>query len=94
MKQIMDTVSALGLTIPGAEDPAKAPELAEQVTSVLHQAQAQDQKQQALVRALMPYLRPGRQRRLERAMQLAQLSHLFALQGQIHPQPGKEAQHV
>ena len=33
-------------------------------------------RQAALVRALMPYLRPGRRERLQRAIQVAQLSNL------------------
>ena len=82
MKQIMDTVQALGLQPPEESFTVPSPELTGQVAAVFRQVQAQDQKQQALIRALLPYLRPGKQRRLERAMQVAKLSHLagFALQ--------------
>lgn len=76
MKQIADMAAALGVT-PGGELPAEFPaEMPEQVITALNQTKALDQKQNALAHALMPYLRPGRRERLERAMQVARLSHL------------------
>lgn len=65
----------------------------QKVTQVLHQADARDQRQQTLVRALLPYLSPGRQARLERAMQISHLSRLAgaALQSNQFPiSPMKE----
>ena len=85
MKQIMEMVSALGLQSPEQENQFPSPELAAQMTNVLHQAKNRDQKQENLIHALLPYLRPGKRRRLERAMQVAQLSHLagVALQNSV-----------
>ena len=68
--------SSLGLELPDDLTLPPNPEVTAQVSDAIHHAQEKEQKQQALIRALLPYLRPGRQRRLERAMQVAQLSHL------------------
>lgn len=52
-------------------------------------------RQAALVQALLPYLRPGRRERLQRAIQVAQLSNLGSLlqQAGLTAQP-KEDDHV
>lgn len=68
MQQIMEMASSIGLQ-PSVEN-------AEQVTQVLHKAEAKDARQETLVRALLPYLQPKRQARLERAMQIAHVSRL------------------
>lgn len=93
MKQIIDTVSALGIQSPASDILPNTPEFARQVTDVLHIAQEKEQKHQALIHALLPYLRPGKQRRLERAMQVAQITHLagLALQGRNAPKPEEDA---
>ena len=89
MQQIMDMAAALS----GQSNavPAATPET---IRNALQQVRPPDPKQEALVRALLPYLRPSRQIRLERAIQVAQLSHLagFALQTASSP-PGEETDH-
>lgn len=57
----------------------------QQVSQIMQQAQTKGSRQQTLVQALLPYLNPKRQERLERAMQLSQLSRIAgsALQGNI-----------
>ena len=94
LQQIINMASALGMQDPQITPPAPDPDLAEHMTEALHHAQAQEQKQQALVHALLPYLRPGRQARLERAMQIAHLSHLAgaALRSGV-PKPNNEEGH-
>ena len=72
MQQIMDMAAALGVS---TQD-AIPPELPATLTQALEANQALDRKQDALVQALLPYLRPGRQARLERAIRIARLSHL------------------
>ena len=43
---------------------------------LLQQTNSTDTRQQALLQALMPYLKPERQKKLQRAMQVARLTHL------------------
>ena len=76
LQQIMNMASMLSAQAPQEAAPPPDPELAQHMTQALHHAQAQEKKQQALVHALLPYLKPGRQARLERAMQIAHLSNL------------------
>lgn len=94
LNQIMTLASSLGLQPPENLSPEQGPEMAARVNAIFSESQAKEQKQQALVRALLPYLRPGRQVRLERAMQVAHLSHLagaLRLQGSSG---GEEGSHV
>ena len=77
MKQISDAMTAMGIPFSPEKTPEGANSLAQEVSAVL--TKTQNQKQQALIQALLPYLRPGKQRRLERAMQVAQLSNLAEL---------------
>ena len=80
IQQIMEIASSMGLGTADfgeqADVPAAASEAIAQVSQVLHQTEAKEKKQQTLVRALLPYLSPGRQARLERAMQISHLSRL------------------
>lgn len=76
LSQIMNLASSLGLQPPPDLTPEQGPQVAERVNQLLSQTQEREKKQQALVCALLPYLRPGRQARLERAIQIAHLSHL------------------
>ena len=46
------------------------------LTEMLHVEQEKEVKQQALVRALLPYLRPNHQKRLQQAVQVARLTRL------------------
>ena len=78
MKQIMDVASSLGLSgqlpdMPAQEMPQQ---MMQQVSDVLRQTETKEKRQQTLIRALLPYLNPRRQARLERAMQLSHLSRL------------------
>ena len=83
LNQIMEMAAALGL-------PMDAPPEPEQISKALNRAQTLGEKHQALIHALLPYLKPNRQARLERAMQVAQLTQLagFAMGN------GKEPGHV
>lgn len=72
MKQIMELASALG-AVPEGDLPQALPE---QLAAALKQAGSHDPKQDALVHALMPYLRPGRRERLEQALRIARISRL------------------
>lgn len=45
---------------------------------LMQQTQQADQKQEALLRALKPYLAPERRGKLDRAMQIARISHLVS----------------
>ena len=49
--------------------------------AILRQASKMDQKQENLLNALRPFLRPARRQKFDRALQIARLSHLagFAL---------------
>lgn len=89
MQQIMELAASLG------GSPEQLPVMPDTIRNVLQQANRTDPRQEALIRALLPYLRPGRQERLERAMQIARLSHLaeFALQTASIAQE-QEANHV
>ena len=76
MQQIMELASAFGIDPNTPVDNQSMDVLSKGFTKVIHQAKEREEKQQALVRALLPYLRPGHQKRLERAVQIARLSHL------------------
>lgn len=86
----MDMASSMGLK-PPAEHP-------EQVTQALHHMEMKDKRQETLVRALLPYLNPSRQARLERAMQFSQLSRLATAAMRTAPaqetQPEEGDRHV
>lgn len=102
IQQIMEMASAMGLNTAESEEEAVGPSVTKeaiaQVSQVLHQTEAKERKQQTLVRALLPYLSPKRQARLERAMQISHLSRLAgaALQSNQIPTPlsGEEENHV
>ena len=79
LSQVMDIAKNLGFSPPGEEPPA-APE-AENLNmgamlSMLQSMGSQEPQQEALIRALLPYLRPERQKKLQKAMRLAKLSNL------------------
>lgn len=79
MEQVMDVAKGLGLSPPEqtSGDGGGSP-----IPPV-----PADSRQQALLQALEPYLRPERRRKLERALQMAKLSRLAqtALQGYSDP---------
>ena len=94
LNQILDTAKAFGFTSTEENVPQLPKELTKEFASMMQQFQIKDQKRQALIRALLPYLRPGKQRRLERAMQITNLSHVAeaAFRGKI--QQPRENDHV
>jgi len=75
MQQIMELASALGIDPNAAGENQSANGIPKGFAQALNHAKEREEKQQALVRALLPYLRPGHQKRLERAIQIARLSH-------------------
>lgn len=80
MQQVMQLASTLGLEPPAEEAEDHAP---------------RSSRQDALVEALLPYLRPARRERLRRALQVARLTDL----GRLLQQAGwmdrpKEEEHV
>lgn len=79
MQQITEMASAMGLQTQTADVQAEQPiieEALQQFSQVLHKTEAKDKKQQTLMQALIPYLSPRRQIRLERAMKLSHISRL------------------
>lgn len=99
LRQIMEVAGALGLNAgspgeTGGNRPSTPPpEALEDLSRLIKQAEKADKKQDALFRALQPYLKPQRQARLERAMQVAHLSHLAGAalrSGQLGRTPEQE----
>ena len=89
MSKIMDLAQSLGTPTtagqPPAEDVSHSSIL--QLLQNVQQAGQQDPAQHALIDALRPYVSQQHCRRLERALQMAQLSKLAgtALQSMEHP---------
>ena len=71
MKEISQIASMLGITSDSLNN-----DLSDKLGNTLNSRQKKDEKQQALVQALLPYLRPNHQKKLERALKLVQLTHL------------------
>ena len=78
MKQIMDIAASMGVStqIPDIQTQEMPQQMIQQVSHMFHQTETKTKQQQTLIRALLPYLNPRRQARLERAMQLSQISRL------------------
>lgn len=84
MAQILSMAQSFGLQPP--ETPISAPppscvppldpEMLQSMMQLMQQAQRADGKQEALLSALKPYLAPERREKLDRAIQLARISHL------------------
>lgn len=89
LQQVMHLASSLGLGQGAGE---VSPEAEQEAPT----EQRRSTRQAALVRALMPYLRPGRRERLQRAIQVAQLSNLGSLLAQsgLMAQQKEEDGHV
>lgn len=85
LQQVMDLASTLGLD-PPEESSAPSPQ----------EPGRRSARQAALVQALLPYLRPGRRERLQRAIRVAQLSNLGSLMTQagLVARPTEEDGHV
>lgn len=79
IQKIMEMASTMGLSAPLPEDLGSGlqpQELMQQVSGLIQQTETKDKRQQTLIRALLPYLNPKRQARLERAVQLSHMSRL------------------
>lgn len=79
MNQVMELAKNL---IPPEGNSETMPLSQEQVQAIgkmLQQTQSTEKRQEALVHALRPYLKPGRLSKLERAMQIARVSRLAGL---------------
>lgn len=79
LSQIMDIAKGLGFSPPTDDAPASAepePEMAGTIMGLLQKMNSPNGKQDALMHALMPYLRPSRQKKLQRALQVAKMSQI------------------
>lgn len=87
MAQILSLAQSFGLQPPEASSAPSAPPpksddgFVKAIFGMMQQAQQSDGKQEALLNALKPYLRPERRGNIDRALQIAKISHLagFAL---------------
>lgn len=92
MAQILSLAQSLGVQSPGepAQSPPSPPptdnfmpdmKVIQSMMGIMQQAQHTDGKQEALLCALKPFLKPERRAGIDRAMQLARISQLagFAL---------------
>lgn len=92
LQQITNMAASLGFGPPSAAEAAETASFPSEITTLLTQAQKREEKQQALVRALLPYLSPSRQHRLEQAIKIASLSNIAKAALQTKPQTfSKEA---
>ena len=64
------------------------PRMLQTLMRLMQQAQQSDGKQEALICALKPFLAPERREKMDRAMQIARISHLagFALRNYCPPE--------
>ena len=84
MAQVLEMAKSLGITLPEASaPPAEPPEAAAQPEPPKPDAPPPTppggglaQRQEALLRALEPFLRPARREKIERALQIARLTNL------------------
>lgn len=81
LQQIMEIAKNMGISPPqeGTNAPLSLegmPEMISGISRFIQQSQQLNERQEALFQALRPYLKPGRQAKLDRAIQLARLSHL------------------
>lgn len=95
MAQILSLAQSFGLQPPEAAPSAPPPPppddgMARAIFGMMQQARQSDGRQEALLHAIKPYLRPEKRGRLDRAAQIARISHLagFALRS-FGKLPGK-----
>ena len=87
MAQILSLAQSFGLQPPeeaAAAPPAPPPPddgMAKAIFTMMQQARQSDGRQEALLLAIKPYLRPERRGKIDRALQIARISHMagFAL---------------
>lgn len=78
MHKIMELASAMELsrTVPAENKSPISEELLSNLSEVMHRAEEKNTRQDALLHALLPYLKPKRQQRLEQALELSRISIL------------------
>lgn len=79
MEQIMAIAKSLGFPPPGEDTQAAAEQpltIPPQLTQILSQASQMERRQDALLRALKPFLQPSRQEKIDKALQVARISQL------------------
>ena len=88
MAQILSLAQSFGLqppegaaSVPSAPPPPPDDGMAKAIFGMMQQARQSDGKQEALLQAIKPYLRPERRGKIDRALQIARISHMagFAL---------------
>ena len=87
MKQIMDMAQTMGLNMQNEDNhPEESMDnMFSQISKIMKKTDGSIQRQETLIRALLPYLNPRRQARLERAMQLSQFSRVAGTALQDNP---------
>ena len=84
MAQILSLAQSLGMSpepeqsqeAPSAPPPPPDDGFVKAIFSLMQQARKSDSKQEALLCALKPYLAPDRRDKIDRALQIARISHL------------------
>mgnify|MGYP004646277503 FL=1 len=66
------------------------PRMLQTLMRLMQQAQQSDGKQEALICALKPFLAPERREKMDRAMQIARISHLAGFALRNYGPPEKE----
>lgn len=75
---------------PSAPAPPMDPRMLQTLMRLMQQAQQSDGKQEALICALKPFLAPERREKMDRAMQIARISHLAGFALRNYGPPEKE----
>lgn len=79
IQQVMELAKNLMQPEGNSETIPFSQEQMQTISKMLQQTQNTEKRQEALVHALRPYLKPGRLSKLERAMQIAKVSRLAGL---------------
>ena len=95
MQQIMQIASAFGTSSDTTSQEPIHDTIAAGLSQAFQEVRKKEEKQQALVHALLPYLRPSHKRKLERAIQAARLSQLAgtALRNEVQSATEREGTH-
>ena len=75
---------------PPPKPPQIDPRMLQSLMQLMQQAQQSDGKQEALICALKPFLAPERREKMDRAMQIARISHLAGFALRNYGPSGKE----
>ncbi len=82
MAQVMSMVQSLGLGGPpedggGQQAPSGADDqMLSSLLHIMHDAQQGEPRQEALLCALKPYVRPERREKIDKALRIARISHI------------------